>query len=55
MDLKYILAIAIIVVAGVALCLGRIDAKDFISIVGIVISYLSGYYAGYRLGRKKNE
>jgi type IV secretory pathway VirB2 component (pilin) len=39
---EYVLAIAVILVAGVNLALGRMDAKDFISVVGIVIGFLGG-------------
>jgi drug/metabolite transporter (DMT)-like permease len=46
---EYVLAIVVVVVAGVCLALGRMDAKDFISVVGIVIGFLGGaVYGMYR-------
>jgi len=47
-----LLCAIIVVCALVGLVLGKLDAKDFIACVGIVLSFLSGGVVGYVYGRR---
>jgi hypothetical protein len=50
----YLIGIAIVICATIGLVAGKLDAKDFIYIVGLVLSFLSGGVIGYKM-RKKGE
>lgn len=51
LDWSVIIGSVIIVSALIGLVFGKIDAKDFITCVGLVLSFLSGKSVGYRMGR----
>jgi type IV secretory pathway VirB2 component (pilin) len=38
----YLIGIAIVICATIGLVAGKLDAKDFIYIIGLVLSFLSG-------------
>jgi len=54
MDVDWSIAIGIVIVAcaTIGLATGRLDAKDFITCIGLVLSFLSGKTVGYRIGRR---
>jgi len=57
-DWSILLSVIIIICATVGLVSGKLDAKDFITCIGLVLSFLSGQaIERYRLGRRlsKNE
>jgi hypothetical protein len=45
---SYLIGIVIVVCAAVGLGMGRLDPKDFITCVGLVLSFLSGKTVGER-------
>jgi len=51
-DWSILISIVVVVCATVGLIAGRLDAKDFITCVGLVLSFLSGKAVGYRMGRR---
>jgi len=57
-DWSILLSVIIIICATIGLVAGKLDAKDFITCIGLVLSFLSGQaIERYRLGRRlsKNE
>jgi len=47
----HIIACIIIIIAGVALIIGEIDAKDFIAIINLVIGFITGRKVGIVMGK----
>ncbi|MEM4500573.1 MAG: hypothetical protein QW512_00385 [Thermofilaceae archaeon] len=47
-----LLCAIIVVCASVGLITGRLDDKDFISCIGLVLSFLSGGVIGYAYARR---
>jgi len=50
----YVLIGAVIVIcATIGLVAGKLDAKDYIAVIGLVLSFLSGKIVGIREGKVK--
>ncbi|MEM2474803.1 MAG: hypothetical protein QW407_02665 [Thermofilaceae archaeon] len=47
-----LLCTIIVVCASIGLITGKLDAKDFISCIGLVLSFLSGGVIGYVYARR---
>lgn len=48
-----VLACVIVVAAAAGLIKGSLTAKDFITIIGMVLSFLAGKKVGYNLAMRK--
>lgn len=54
-DWSVLIACVVVVCSLVGLVFGRLDAKDFITCVGLALSFLAGKQVGVRLGRSSQR
>ena len=52
LDSWFVIACVIVVIAGVALVVGKLDAKDFIAVINLVIGFLTGRKVGIEMGKR---
>ena len=52
---EYVLAIVIVVTAGVCVVFDKLSAENFIAIIGMVLSFLGGTYYGIRKGERRSK
>ena len=52
LDNWFVIACVIVVIAGVALVVGKLDAKDFIAVINLVIGFLTGRKVGIEMGKR---
>ena len=52
LDNWFVIACVIVVIAGVALVVGKLDAKDFIAVINLVIGFLTGRKVGIEVGKR---
>lgn len=52
---EYIFAIAVIIVVGVGIALDKLTAENFIAILGLIFTFLTGRYAVNILTKELSE
>jgi len=52
---EYILAIVIVVTAGICVVFDKLSAENFIAVIGMVLSFLGGTYYGIRKSERRSK
>jgi len=52
---EYLLAIVIVVVAGICTAVSKLSPENFIAIIGMVLSFLGGAYYGAKKSERRNK